>query len=87
MEKIKLRADGLPDLGSEYWDLKCAHCGGRWGYDHMSGPGTCIDKDSGQAKSTKFKLADGYQPFGSKKIVLTRECPCGIYRGDCEYHK
>jgi hypothetical protein len=85
MSKNSFRDDELPPYGQEYWDLVCSNCGGRCGYDHMSGPGTCLDKITGQAKNTKFKL-DLSQSDG-KKRSHSRECPCGIYRGDCEYHK
>lgn len=86
MEKIKFRDDGLPDLGQENWDLVCSNCGGKWGYDHTSGDGICLDPITGKAKSTKFQLVDKARILGVKKRYI-KECPCGIWHGDCDYHK
>lgn len=32
-------------------------------------------------------IVDSFIEREKKEVCLPRECPCGVYRGDCEYHR
>jgi hypothetical protein len=71
---------------------KCFHCGGTAG-NHESYDGYCpINPNQppfGGWRHSKFiELADVELVVPQKnEKKLSKECPCGISRSDCEYHK
>jgi len=74
---MSVREDGLPSISDADQKLICGMCGHIWG-EHAFVFGECPNG------RTKFYWA-GSVSIGREPE--SRECPCGIYRGDCEYHK
>jgi len=88
---------GLPTIDRVNWKLICANCGKDWGHNHTSGTGVCMDVH-GRFLDTTFKLATNPSKWLSCPTEIpwkytesakpkSRECPCGIARVDCDYHK
>ena len=72
-----IRSDGFPGGSDEDAELICGLCDYKW-KDHSFLYGHC------PVGKTKFYWA-GSVSIGRKAKTL--ECPCGIARSDCDYHK
>lgn len=72
----------------------CKNCGESFAH-HIISPHGCLCSsagtewlDSADVSTMKMKAAAPlHLPNDSATTKLSRECACGIFRGDCFYHK
>lgn len=77
------RSNGLPDATDEDCKLICGTCGINWGeheYDH----GKCPRASQSYDWHPTNRFTQNAKAIPQTK---SRECPCGIMRLDCEYHR
>jgi len=84
----------LPTIDRVNWKLICANCGKDWGHSHISGDGSCVDLPGSFWKRSKASpnmngdiLPENTWKYTPSFKPKSRECPCGIARVDCDYHK
>lgn len=94
---------GLPTCDEVNWDYICEICGNDWGNNHSAHTGECFAKNGLHGAGTYWKhpffppiadlkeldkqVKDLTWSYTKNNKPLSRECPCGIARVDCDYHK